>query len=83
MNTYQFESLIEKDGTIRLPEDLNRLRNHRVKMLVIDLEAVHDNPSKRLEDITHRFARLQEEDLDMDKIYQQREIQHERGFVLT
>ncbi len=80
MKTYQFESIIEDNGVIVLPEDLKNLKKHRVKLIVVDLEP-SDNPLKMLDDITQRYAVVKEEDLDINEIYEQREQHHDRGIV--
>jgi hypothetical protein len=80
MKTYQFESIIEDNGVIVLPEDLKNLRKHRVKLIVVDLEP-SDNPLNMLNDITQKYAAISEEDLDITEIYKQREQRHDRGIV--
>jgi hypothetical protein len=80
MKTYQFESIIEDNGVIVLPEDLRNLRKHRVKLIVVDLEP-SDNPLNMLNDITQKYAAISEEDLDITEIYEQREQHHDRGIV--
>lgn len=80
MKTYQFESIIEDNGVIVLPEDLRNLKKHRVKLIVVDLEP-SDNPLNMLDDITKKYAAVREEDLDITEIYEQREQHHDRGIV--
>jgi hypothetical protein len=80
MKTYQFESIIEDNGVIVLPEDLRNLRKHRVKLIVVDLEP-SDNPLNMIDDITQKYAAVSEEDLDITEIYEQREQHHDRGIV--
>jgi hypothetical protein len=80
MKTYQFESIIEDNGVIALPEDLKNLKKHRVKLIVVDLEP-SDNPLNMLDKITQKYAAVSEEDLDITGIYEQREQHHDRGIV--
>lgn len=80
MKTYQFESIIEDNGVIVLPEDLKNLKKHRVKLIVVDLEP-SENPLNMLNDITRKYAAISEEDLDINEIYEQREQHHDRGIV--
>jgi len=81
MNSYQFESIIEENGVIVLPEDLRKLKKHRVKLIVVDLEPSYDSPLERLADITKKYATVNEEDLDIPEIYERREQRHDRGIV--
>jgi hypothetical protein len=81
MKTYQFESIIEEDGVIVLPKDMKDLKKHRVKLIVMDLEPLYDSPVNLLADITHKYAAVDEEDLDIAGIYEQREQYHDRGIV--
>ncbi len=81
MKTYQFESIIEENGIIVLPQYMKKLKKHRVKLTVVDLEPFHDRPVKLLADITKKYAAVDEEDLDITGIYEQREQHHDRGIV--
>lgn len=64
-----------------LPEELKKLQKHRVKLIVIDLEPSYDSPLDILSDITKKYAAVNEEDLDIIGIYEQREQHHDRGIV--
>jgi hypothetical protein len=81
MKSYQFESIIEENGVIVLPEDLRKLKKHRVKLIVVDLEPPYDSPLDTLSDITKKYSALNEEDLDITGIYEQREKHHDRGIM--
>jgi hypothetical protein len=81
MKTYQFESIIEENGIIVLPQYMRNLKKHRVKLTVVDLEPFHDRPVKLLTDITKKYAAVDEEDLDITGIYEHREQHHDRGIV--
>jgi hypothetical protein len=81
MNSYQFESIIEESGVIVLPEDLRKLKKHRVKLIVVDLEPSYNSPLERLADITKKYAAVNEEDLDIPGIYERREQHYDRRIV--
>ncbi len=81
MNTYQFESIIEENGVIVLPKHMRKLKKHRVKLTVVDLEPFYDSPVDLLADITQKYAAVDEKDLDITGIYEQREYHHDRGIV--
>lgn len=81
MKSYQFESIIEENGVIVLPEDLRKLKKHRVKLIVVDLEPSYDSPINMLANITKEYAAVNEEDLDIIRIYEQREQHRDRGIV--
>ncbi len=82
VKTYQFDSTIQEDGVITLPQSLSPLRNHHVRLIVIDLEQPQDDPVAWLKKITHEYAAItDEEGLSLDEIYAHREQSHERSFV--
>ncbi|MCP5052519.1 MAG: hypothetical protein GY940_35450 [bacterium] len=54
---------------------MKELKNHRVKLTMVDLEPIRDNPVKLLEEITKKYAAIDETDLDIHEIYEQREKQ--------
>lgn len=81
MKTYQFESIIQPNGSIILPRHMNRLKTHRVKLTLVDLESTCDNPANVLAEIIKRYATIDESDLDIAKIYTQREEHHVREIV--
>ena len=82
MKTYQFESIIQDNGCIFLPEYMKKLKSHHVKLTLVDLEPVSDDPVKILADITRKYAAISDEkDLDIEEIYKQREVHHDRGIV--
>jgi hypothetical protein len=81
MKTYQFESVIKENGIIILPNEISKLSNHRVKLILVDLDAFRASPPQVFSEITGQYAALDEEDLDITEIYRQREISHERGIV--
>jgi hypothetical protein len=81
MKTYQFESIIQDNGSIPLPSAMRNLKHHRVKLILIDLEQREQNPVERLADITQRYTMLDEADIDMTDLYIQRTQHHDRGLV--
>lgn len=81
MKTYKFESVIQDGGVIRLPNYMRKLKKHRVKLTIVDLETVSDSPIDLLADITQKYANVNETDLDIPEIYAHREKQHDRGLV--
>jgi hypothetical protein len=72
MRTYQFESVIQDNGCIFLPGYMKKLKAHHVKLTLVDMEPVSDNPVNILADITRRYAAISEDDLDIADIYKQR-----------
>ncbi len=82
MKTYQFESVVEENGVIVLPQAMKNLEKHRVKLTVVDLEPSPVNPCKLLTEITERYIAAEEEDLDIEKIYAQRNRNNDRGILL-
>jgi hypothetical protein len=81
MKTYQLESIIQDNGCIFLPDYMKKLKAHHVKLTLVDMEPVSDNPVNTMADITRRYAAIDEDDLDIAEIYQQREERHDRGIV--
>jgi hypothetical protein len=81
MKTYQFESVIQENGVIILPEHLKRLYNHKVKLIVFYLEILSDSPLNILKEITDRYGEIDEADLDIRAIYKQREEADDREIV--
>lgn len=81
MRTYQLESIIQDNGCIFLPEYMKNLKAHHVKLTLVDMEPVSDNPENFLADITRRYAAIDEKDLDIAEIYEQREEHHDRGIM--
>lgn len=81
VKNYQLESIIEDDGAIILPENMKNLIMHRVKLTLVDLEPDNDSPVNLLADITQKYTSVNEEDLDIASIYEQREQHHDRGIV--
>ncbi len=85
METYQFESLIEDNGTIVLPGEIKKkLHKHRVRLILVDLETLRQNPVKLLEEITQEYTRIVDEpDLDITEIYKRREQRDDRESLFT
>ena len=85
MQQYEFESMIENNGTIVLPQELTtRLKSHRVKLTLIDLDSLQNDPVKLLDEITQHYTHIVDEpDLDILEIYQQREQQYDRATLFT
>jgi len=77
MNTYQFESVIDENGIVILPDDVRKLKKHRVKFILIDLDSAYESPV-RFDDITKKYTAINEEDLNISEIYQQRKGKDER-----
>ena len=81
IKTYQFDSTIQENGVIMLPQSLYSLRKHHVRLIVIDLETSQDDPVSWLNKITQEYAAItDEEGLSLDEIYAQRDQNHERTF---
>lgn len=72
MKTYQFESVIGQGGVIVLPREMKNLEKHRVKLTVVDLDASQNSPVELLDEITKKYIAIQEDDLDIAGIYEQR-----------
>jgi hypothetical protein len=85
MQQYQFESIIEHNGTIVLPQEIKtRLKRHRVRLTLIDLETLRTDPVTLLEEITRHYTRIVDEpDLDISEIYQQRDQHDDRETLFT
>ncbi len=81
MKTYQFESRVEESGVIVLPQYMENLKRHRVKLTVVDLESAPVSPCKLLTEITERYITAGEDDLDINDIYHQRDRNQNRGIV--
>ena len=73
MRTYQIESVIDEHGIIVLPDGMKNLQKHRVKLIIVDLEAGYADPVDFLGDITDKYSNINEDDLIISEIYQQRE----------
>lgn len=84
MKTYQFESIIEENGTIVLPKEMKDLHKHRVRLILVDLETLQQNPVKLLEEITREYTQIVDEpDLDITEIYNQRKQRNDRGTLFN
>jgi hypothetical protein len=85
MKTYQFESIIEQNGTIELPQEIKvQLTQHRVKLTLIDLDALRKDPVALLKKITRHYTQIVDEpDLDIAEIYRQREQRNDRETLFT
>lgn len=81
MKTYQFESVIQDNGSIPLPSAMRNLKHHRVKLILIDLDQRQQNPVERLVDITQRYNTLDEADIDIADLYIHRTQHHDRELV--
>ena len=82
--SYRLESVIDENGTIVLPDDMKPLRKHRVKLVVIDLDAIQQNPVTYFEELTTRYNEIHDEpDLDIEEIYRERGQSHDRGAVFV
>ena len=81
MRQYQFQSIIQENGLLKIPPFLYNLKNRRLKFIVVDLERPRVNPVAKFRDIIRRFYMIDEPDLDIDAIYAQRKEHHDRGIV--
>ncbi len=73
MKTYHLESVVNEHGEIVLPDEMKNLRKHRVKLIIVDLEAESSEPSDFLDCITKKFSDIGETDLDIAEVYRTRE----------
>jgi hypothetical protein len=85
MQHYQFESMVEQNGTIVVPREITqRLQHHRVQLTIVDLESIRPDPVKLLQEITHHYTQIVDEpDLDIAEIYHQREFTNDRDPLFT
>ncbi|MCP4682754.1 MAG: hypothetical protein GY864_10510 [Desulfobacterales bacterium] len=85
METYQFESIIEDNGTIVLPGEIKKkLNKHRVRLMLVDLETLRRNPVELLEEITQEYTHIVDEpDLDITEIYMRRGERNDRESLFT
>lgn len=85
MKTYNVETAIRRDGTIRLPREVaSQLQDHRVRLTLIDVETLHQDRLKIFQDITQHYQSIVDEpDLDINEIYEQRVQRHDRDAMLT
>ena len=81
MKTYQFESVVGKDGVIVLPKKMQALNSHRVKLTLVDLDPVQRDPLAVLDELTNTYRTIQEEDLDIAQLYSCRRENVEREFL--
>ncbi len=81
MITYQLESVITENGIIVLPDNMRNLQKHRVNILITDLEVQSSKSTAFLDYITHKFINIEENDLNLNEIYKQRETINERQIV--
>ncbi len=81
MRTYQIESVINENGIIILPDEMKKLQKHRVKLTIVDLEAGHTDPVDFLDYITDKYSNVNENDLNLSKIYNERDKVDERQIM--
>ncbi len=81
MRTYQLESFVNEEGVIVLPDEMRGLQRHRVKLIILDLEEKDFDPVEHLDRITGEYAELDEDDLNIESIYTQREKADEREIM--
>lgn len=81
MRTYQIESFVNEEGVIVLPDEMRSLQKHRVKLIITDLEEKGFDPVEHLDRITEEYAQLDEDDLNIESIYMQREKLDEREIM--
>ncbi len=73
MKIYQIESEINEQGIIVLPEEMKNLHQHRVKVIIVDLETKESEPTDFLDCITDKFTKIEESDLNIDEMYVERD----------
>jgi tRNA G46 methylase TrmB len=84
MKTYQFESIIDENGTIVLPTDMKALTHHRVRLTLVDLDTLQHNPVTLLQEMTQAYTQIVDEaDLDIAEIYERREQRNDREALFT
>ncbi len=85
MKTYHVESTIQKDGTIVLPKNVaSQLQHRRVRLTLIDVETLQKDRLKIFKEIIRHYQSIVDEpDLDLDDIYQQRTQRHDRDSMLA
>ncbi len=81
MRTYQLESEINEQGIIVLPYEMKNLRNHRIKLTIVDLEPEYSVTDDFLDYVTKKFSNIEENDLNLNEIYKKREHIDERQFI--
>ncbi len=81
MRTYQIESVINENGIIVLPDEMKKLQKHRVKLTIVDLEAGYTDPVDFLDYITDKYSNVNENDLNLSKIYNERDKVDERQIM--
>lgn len=81
MRTYQLESFINENGIIVLPDEMKKLQKHRVKLIIVDLETQHFEPTDFLDHITKKISDIKENDLNLNEIYKKRNHTDERRIV--
>jgi len=81
MRTYQLESEINEQGMIILPDEMKNLHKHRVKLIIVDLDAKSSDPADFLDYITYKFSNIEENDLNLNEIYKKRDRIDERQIV--
>jgi hypothetical protein len=85
MKTYHGEIAIRRDGTIRLPQEIvSQFQDHRVRFTLIDVETLQQDRLKIFQEITQHYQSIVDElDLDIEEIYEQREQRHDRDAMFT
>jgi hypothetical protein len=83
MKTYQFKSIIDENGLIVLPDEIKRLKNHRIKLIVTDLDSDREctNTIDFLNSVTDKYLNIEENELDITEIYNQREKTDDRRIM--
>ncbi len=79
--SYYLESVVNEDGTVHLPEHLQK---HRVTLVVYDLDTIRKDPVEYFKKIVQSYNEIIDEpDLNIDEIYREREQSHEQRTVFT
>ncbi|OQX27840.1 MAG: hypothetical protein BWK80_03155 [Desulfobacteraceae bacterium IS3] len=81
MRTYQFESVVDEKGTIMLPDEIRKLQKHRIRLIIVDLEAENFNPVDFLNSTTDNYTNIKENEFDITETYRQREKTDERRIL--
>lgn len=83
MKTYQFKSIIDENGIIVLPDEIKRLKKHRIKLIVTDLDSDREctNTIDFLNSVINKYLNIEENELDITEIYNQREKTDDRRIM--
>jgi len=86
MRKYILKTDVTEEGKIILPEELKKLKHHKVKVKLIDLGENNNTNQKLVEfldKITKRYIKVKEEEINITEIYNQRKKINEREISFT